>query len=380
MKIVRLLPVTALVAACVSGDAPNATLPLAPSLAVSGAASGGQLYTMSNATAGNEVIAFTRAADGALSAAGSYSTGGTGTGGGLGNQGALVIASRGRILLTVNAGSDQLSSFVIRGNGTLELVSTVWSGGTMPVSVTADGSTVYALNAGGTGNISGFTLSALGVLAPIAGSTLPLSGSAAGAAQISFAPNGRHLVVTEKATNKLSIYRLQSNGTATGPAVVSSNGATPFGFAFRGAVLVVSEAFGGAADASAASSYELRPNGTLITITASEPTLETAACWIAFSRNGRFAYTTNTGSGTITGYLVSSGQLSRLNADGITANVGAGTAPLDLAVSPDGRFIYSLNSGDESVSGWAINGDGSLAAIGGGVSGLIDGANGLVAR
>ncbi len=73
------------------------------------------------------------------------------------------------------------------------------SGGTMPLSVTIHGNIVYVVNGGGSGNISGFTMSSRGVLSPIAGSTLPLSSSAAGPAQISFSPNGRVLVVTEKA-------------------------------------------------------------------------------------------------------------------------------------------------------------------------------------
>lgn len=380
MQLSRFLPLATLLAACSAGESANDTLPLAPALGVSGTAAVGQVYTMSNATGGNQVLVFDRAADGALSAAGAYATGGTGTGGGLGNQAALALASNGRVLLTVNAGSHEVSSFAVRRDGSLDLVSTVASGGMMPVSVAVSGSTVYVLNAGGTGNITGFTLSPRGMLAPIANSTRPLSSPAAGAAQVAFSPNGRVLVVTEKATNSLSLYQLQPNGTTNGPTVVPSNGATPFGFAFHGPVLVVSEAFGGAPDASAASSYELRRNGTLETITASEPTTETAACWIAFSIDGRYAYTTNTGSGTITGYAVQNGRLQRLDADGVTAMVGAGSAPIDLATSPDGRFIYSLNSGTEAIAGWAVNADGSLTPVAGGIAGLMNGANGLVAR
>jgi 6-phosphogluconolactonase (cycloisomerase 2 family) len=380
MQLSRILPLAALLAACSSADSTNDSLPLAPALGVEGTAAAGQVYTMSNATGGNEVLVFDRAADGSLSAAGAYATGGTGTGGGLGNQSALALAPNGRVLLVVNAGSHELSSFAVRRDGSLDLVSTVPSGGMMPVSVTASGSTVYVLNAGGTGNITGFALSSRGVLSPISGATSPLSSPTAGAAQVAFSPNGRFLVVTEKATNVLSVYAVQPDGTTSGPTVVPSSGATPFGFAFRGSVLVVSEAFGGAPDASAASSYEVRRNGTLELITASEPTTETAACWIAFSLDGRFAYTTNTGSGTITGYAVQNGRLSRLDADGVTAMVGAGTAPIDLATSPDGRFIYSLNAGTETIAGWAVNADGSLTPAAGGIAGLPNGANGLVAR
>src|SRR5207248_7379662 len=66
----------------------------------------GAVYVMSNAPAGNAVLAFDRAANGALSPAGSYATGGNGTGAGLGSQGALVLSADGRWLLAVNAGSN----------------------------------------------------------------------------------------------------------------------------------------------------------------------------------------------------------------------------------------------------------------------------------
>lgn len=364
--------------ACAAPDGLSRPLPLEPAASPAAAGAAGHVYTMSNAVAGNEILAFSRASDGSLAPAGHYPTGGTGTGGGLGNQGALVAS--GRFLLTVNAGSHQVSSFVTRADGSLDLVSTIPSGGMMPVSITVSGSLVYVLNAGGAGNISGFTLSPRGMLAPIAHSTLPLSSTAAGAAQVEFSPNGRYLVVSEKATNVLSVYAVQGDGTATGPTVVPSNGQTPFGFGFRGAVLIVSEAFGGAPDASAVSSYELRANGALQTISASIPTTETAACWIAVSRDGRFAYTTNTASGTISGYSIQRGALTLLDADGVTAVTGAGSGPIDLAVTPDGAFIYSLNSGTDGISGFAINADGSLTPVAGSIMGLIDGANGLVAR
>ena len=381
MMVSRLLPVAALlVAACDNANAPERGLPLAPASSVSDAAAAGQLYTLNNATTGNQVLVFNRAADGSLTAAGSFATGGTGTGGGLGNQGILTFANRGRVLLAANAGSNQLSSFLVRGNGSLDLVGSVPSGGMQPISVAVSGSLVYVLNAGGSDNISGFTLSPKGALTPIANSTRSLSATGVGSAQVSFSPNGRNLVVTEKGTNNISIYAVQPNGTATGPTVVASNGMTPFGFSFRRGVLVVSEAFGGATDAGAVSSYELSANGSLQLISGSVPTTESAACWISITPDGRFVYTTNTASGTITGYSLVNGALSRLTADGVTAVVGVGTAPIDLTVTPDGGFVYSLNSGNESITGWSINADGSLSAVSGGITGLINGASGLVAR
>ncbi len=65
---------------------------------------------------------------------------------------------------------------------------------------------------------------------------------------------------------------------------------TPFGFAFdRHDNLIVSEAFGGAAGASATSSYEL--DGAAYPLEAVSPTVnvgQTAACWVVVTKNGRY--------------------------------------------------------------------------------------------
>jgi len=52
----------------------------------------GAVYTMTNSDQGNEVLVFSRSADGSLTPAGSFATSGLGTGGGLGNQGGLILS------------------------------------------------------------------------------------------------------------------------------------------------------------------------------------------------------------------------------------------------------------------------------------------------
>src|SRR3954447_27023812 len=84
----------------------------------------GAVYTLTNSPAGNAVLVYTRAADGALVPAASYPTGGLGTGAGLGSQGAVVFSDDGRRLLAVNAGSDSVSLFAVHGH-LLRLESTV---------------------------------------------------------------------------------------------------------------------------------------------------------------------------------------------------------------------------------------------------------------
>ncbi|MGQ0649296.1 MAG: lactonase family protein [Gemmatimonadaceae bacterium] len=373
----RFIPVLATLAACSTTDDATGRLPLAPLTEVAAAAAVGQVYTASNSPAGNAILAFDRAADGSLTPAGSYATGGTGTGAGLGNQGGLIIAGNGRYLLAVNAASHDVTSFLIRPNGSLERVGTWGSGGTQPISLTESGRIVYVLNAGGSGGITGFTFVG-GRLSMIAGSTRPLSTAAAGAAQVEFAASGRVLIVTEKATNSISTYTVDAGGMATGPTVFASNGQTPFGFGVSRGTLVVSEAFGGAPDASAVSSYEIGRTGSLRLVSGSVGTTETAACWIVITGDGRFAYTTNTGSGSISGYALTGATLTLLDADGVTATTDAG--PIDLAFSRNSQFVYSLNSFANTVTGFAVGAGGDLTPVAAGAGGLPAGANGLAAR
>jgi 6-phosphogluconolactonase len=340
------------------------------------ASSPGAVYTLTNDPAGNAVKAFQRSGDGSLSPAGEFATGGTGTGAGLGNQGALVLD--GRRLFAVNAGSDSISSFRVSRDG-LELIDTDPSGGDQPISLTVDDGLLYVLNAGGAGDITGHTISRDGALSPLVGSTRPLSGPGSGPAQVSFDPRGETLVVTEKNTNLIDTYDVDSEtGLASGPNPQPSAGATPFGFGFDGrGHLIVSEAFGGAPDQSAVSSYAVE-DGLIDVITPSAGTTETAACWIVVTENGRFAYTTNTGSGSISGYRVSQGgALTLLDADGQTGLTGPG--PIDMALTGNSRFLYSLNSCDGTISGFRVNADGSLAPIGG-ASGVPTVATGLAAH
>ncbi len=144
-------------------------------------------------------------------------------------------------------------------------------------------------------------------------------------------------------------------------------------------LLIVSEAFGGAVDASAASSYEVAENGVLHLISGSVPTTETAACWFVVTNNGRFAFTSNTGSGSISGYAVQGGALTLLDADGRTGVTGPGSTPIDLALSRESRFLYSLNPGNGTLSAFAVGASGALEPVGT-TSGIPGSADGLAAR
>ena len=338
----------------------------------------GHVFTISNAVAGNELLVYAAPRGGAISLAARLATNGQGTGGGLGNQGAVTLAGNGRFLFVVNALSNSVSTFAVRRGG-VELRSTVGSGGERPISVTERDGLVYVLNANGVGNVTGFR-NVDGTLKPVAGSTQPLSAaSGTGSAQVGISPDGDVLLVTEKATNKLTSYRVRGDGRLDAPVVTASAGVTPFGFAFdrRGNALV-SEAFGGAAGASTVSSYAFEDRAPAVpsVVSARVADTQTAACWVVTTPNGRYAYVTNTGSGTISSYNIQrSGKLTLAQA--IAATSGAG--PIDAALSADGRGLFVLNAGGRSITSFGVARDGTLTPADS-ATGLPAGANGLAAN
>lgn len=317
----------------------------------------GAVYTLTNSPAGNAVVAFSRAADGTLAPQGTFATGGNGTGNGLGSQGAVVLSRDGRQLFAVNAGSNSISLFGVRPNG-LDLQATVASGGVGPISVSERKGLLYVLNAGGAGNIAGFTVGN-GGLTPLAGSIRPLGAGSAGPAQVSFTPDGSALVVTEKASSTIDVYAVGADGVAGAPLVSPSAGGTPFGFDFdnRGHLLV-SEAEG------SASSYDVSGAGASV-ISGAVATHQGAPCWLIASKNGKYAYTANAAAGTISGFSVGpEGNISLLDTTGASASLGSTSHPLDEAVSNDGQFLYNLTDGLHTISGFRIAEDGGLASVG----------------
>ena len=338
----------------------------------------GHVYTLSNQTTGNQVLDYKRAANGTLSLAGSYATGGTGTGGGLGNQDAVILTDDDDddFLLAVNPGSNSISSFKINGSG-LTLKSTISSGGMRPVSITQHEDLVFVLNAGGNGNISGFRMNDNGTFQPIPNSTRPLSSNAAGAAQISFVNNGKVLVVTEKATNKIISYTVNEWGIPGMMHSITSSNPTPFGFAVgKKDNIFVSEAVGGAPGASTLSSYEISNNGTITLSDGPVGANQSAACWVVITNNRKFAYTTNTASNNLSTFNVKDeGNISVNTAISATTQMG----PIDAALNNNSKYLYVLNAGSHSIGVYEVANNGGLSNVQT-LPGVPTGATGLAAR
>lgn len=345
--------------------AASAQSPNAAALGTVPAGAGGSVFVMSNTVSGNSVLAFRIAAGGALVPAGSFATHGKGTGASLADAGSVVLAKDHRFLLVVNAGSDSVTVFGVhaRGSGSpvLTFVSQASSRGVDPVSLAVHGSVVYVLNDGNAtvpGNIVGFLLADHGLLLPLPGARQALSTSAAtGAAQVAFNPAGTVLVVTEKNTNLLDTFPVNGFGIAQSPTFTTSNGTTPYGFAFAASgTLIVSDA---ASDAL--SSYSVTTSGVVSVVSGSVGDGQVAPCWVAVANGGTLAITSDAHSNNISTYAIGAGgSLSLLASSAATT----GAADTDLAIGGSAhQYLFVTDAGSAEVQEFQIGASGSLTLL-----------------
>jgi 6-phosphogluconolactonase (cycloisomerase 2 family) len=337
----------------------------------------GVVYTESNAATQNSIVAYLQNSNGTLSYFTTIPTGGAGTGTLLGSQGALALDETHHWLFAVNAGSNSISSFSINNDGTPVIVQTVSSNGTMPVSLSVFGNWLYVVNAG-SANISGFFIGTDGKLTYIAGSNQYLSSMSASPAEIEFTMD-RHLVVSEKNTNQITTFPVTTSGVAGAGSSASAPMPTPYGFAISGNNIIVAHASGGAANLSTVASYAA-PSYLTNTTTASLACTpicaeQTMASRVVTTSDGSHAYVTNTGSNTISSFIVNpNGTMQTMNKIEATT----GTGPADIVLSNNESFLYTINSGSHTISQYKKTPQERLNYIGE-IGGLPAYATGLVA-
>jgi len=357
----------------------------------------GAIYAMTNSLARNEIIAYNRAEDGALTPAGHFDTGGTGSGSFENSATSLIVASAegqsspvdlgggNDLVIAANAGSDTVSVFRVTDGG-LEFVETEDSGGERPTSLTVHSGMLYVLNsageAGGAGlcfggnpNISGFTIAGTGDLEPIANSTRELSGGPiSGCAQVSFSPAGDLLLVSQITANTITAFPVTDDGTLGDPIENAPAGNGPFGYTFDGEDrLLLTQNSQAATGLGTVASYTIEEDGQLSVIGDSVSTGETDPCWVVVTPDGAYAFVTNFGPsgllggvsdaarrGTVSSFRIGDdGALELLAAE--AAQLGVGAA--DMAIAGDGSYLYALNTVEGSITGFAIGEDGSLTLI-----------------
>ena len=353
-------------AALTAGVAAGAAGAFAATTASASPDPGHAVFLETDQVSGNQILSYDRSTDGSVSYAGTFATGGDGataagaTADPLASQGGLALVDGGRDLVAVNAGSDTISVFSVRGSW-LELTQTIASGGEFPVSVTSSGSTVAVLNSGGTGSVAEFHVFG-DRLFPIPGEVRSLGLANTdppnflhGAGQVGFTPDGAHLVVTTKASSSAyEVFTVGPFGTlSAAPVVTTSATPVPFAFSFDTQGRLV----GAEAATSTVSTYDVDPNGSL-TLVGSVADGAAALCWIT-GVDGTF-YGSNAGSATVSSFSVDgSGSPSLVQATAAATHPGT----TDSAASPDGRFLYVESGGSGAFDAFAIGAHGSLTPV-----------------
>ena len=322
----------------------------------------GYTYINDNTATSNTIAGFDRHADGSLTPipGSPFVAGGAGLGAGLASQGAIQVTPDSRYLLAVDAGSNQISVLRITAGGVPKLVGQpIASGGIKPVSVAVSPEgIVYVANqgAGGSG-YSGFRLHLDGRLTPIPHSTVTVP-DGSGLGDVFFNSIGDHLVGTRTATSLIDSFVVLPNGRLL-PAEGSpfaGQGLGQLGAEFspsHPSQLFVSNAHNGPG-LGTVSAYRDNFFGQLHPIGSSPfADNQTAPCWIEISHDGRYLFTVNTGSGTISSYSI--------NQDGSLVLVGSATitgggADIDARLSPDGRYLLVDGSGHNFVSVFTVSG------------------------
>jgi 6-phosphogluconolactonase len=342
-------------------------------------AAAGHVYVLNNDLAGaNSITVFARAADGGLSDPRVVTIGGRGSLAAFsdGTQGSLIITADGQRLFAVDAGSDQISVIDVRG-GQLAVAGVFGSAGAGPVSLTYGGGLLYVLNAANASdspaNVAGFSVDSSGALHSIPGAIRPLSSAHPNPAQVLLDPLRRTLLITEKGTNLIDVYQVGGDGSLTRPTTVHSSGNFPFGMNFvqsgGQSEVIVADAAAGPNGTGGVTAYSLVDR--LLNLQGPVFDGQIAPCWMVTTADGRFAYTSNADSRSISGYRIGSdGGLSLLNADGVTGLTPSDTFPLEEALSRDSRFLYVLDSrlllktpGPATLGGYRIESNGALTSV-----------------
>ena len=328
------------------------------------------VFVQTDNPSGNQVIVLDQHPDGRLSERGAVSTDGLGgqSQGAmvdqLASQHSLVYDPAHQLLFAVNAGSNTLSVLSAHGRD-LQLLQVLPTGGTFPDSVAVSGSLVYVLDAGGTGNVTGYRI-ASDRLFPMAGSSRSLGLSntdppnfLASPGEVGFSPNGSELIVTTKAsTSSLDVFGVNRRGFLTAaPTVTADPSNVPFSFAFTpSSQLVVAEAGN-----STLHTFALGTGGSLTSLSASVPDGQTALCWI--TPVGGYDYVANAGSNSVSAYTIASdGTPALVGTNGVVATTDAG--PIDMASSTDGSTLYVEAGGAGAVDEFHVGAGGSLTDLG----------------
>ncbi len=386
------------------------------------------VYSATNRADGNTIAAFKFDVNGDFSYVKEYETGGKGTGNlevpaleydethplmdgvdPLISAYGVQVSPDGKHLFVVNAGDATISCLNIKEDGSLALCCKEAAGDKFPVSIAVSQDLIYVASIGteanggvGSGNLTGYRFDAeSATLVPLEGATRDLGARPACAM---FSSDGSQLVVVELATGNLKSYSVASTTgllSSEPTSVVSSPAGDesrwlpiPVGFTIvegeKEDIILVSEArfldkkgqLREEADVvpmspkyswqtGSTSSYLLSPAGKISPVSADVLTGKSveggqiANCWVVASEDGKYLWTANALSSSISCYGIDTadGSLVLKHEKAFSENEQMSFFS-DLYLAPDKKHIVQLVGNKGSILLLKIGEDGALAKVG----------------
>ena len=392
---------------------------------------GGHLYMQTNEVR-NAVVHYHRSTNGTLTEVERVATGGAGSGvfkpisgqdsapNAFEGAGSVILSPDRRFLFATNGGDNSVSSFSVSNDGKLILLETKPTGNAVEgrsgtaksLAYDASRGMLYVLHSFGPDHLRLMSVGGDGKLTPrmerytantatklnrvptmsvispngkflLVGTTFDLpiaiSGMYPDGSPILWVqgPDGKYKVVASNAPDPdgLVVFRINSDGTLSGPSFHDGGAGSPFYIAFlhnRPDTFVIGYAVG-----DGVAMGHIDEDGR-IGIGPLEP-IDTSngkpaeLCWLAVSPDDRSLYGTNFGYSNISSFRLDGGEISVAKDPACPKVRGDGTArglcgditsgPSDNWITPDGAFLYQIYGNASRLVGYATQPDGSLSEV-----------------
>ena len=391
----------------------------------------GHLYMQTNEVR-NAVVHYHRSTNGTLTEVERVATGGAGSGvfkpisgqdsapNAFEGAGSVILSPDRRFLFATNGGDNSVSSFSVSNDGKLILLETKPTGNAVEgrsgtaksLAYDASRGMLYVLHSFGPDHLRLMSVGGDGKLTPrmerytantatklnrvptmsvispngkflLVGTTFDLpiaiSGMYPDGSPILWVqgPDGKYKVVASNAPDPdgLVVFRINSDGTLSGPSFHDGGAGSPFYIAFlhnRPDTFVIGYAVG-----DGVAMGHIDEDGR-IGIGPLEP-IDTSngkpaeLCWLAVSPDDRSLYGTNFGYSNISSFRLDGGEISVAQDPACPKVRGDGTArglcgditsgPSDNWITPDGAFLYQIYGNASRLVGYATQPDGSLSEV-----------------
>jgi 6-phosphogluconolactonase (cycloisomerase 2 family) len=316
---------------------------------------------------------------------------------------AMVLAPSGTALFIANSGSNNISAYTVKTDGTLTAAGSSQATGMTPLGIAMDsgGHFLFVANQGlqidpNSGTVSVFAVSNTS-LAEVPGSPFvvaaPGAPSGTGPSGVAVTPDGKFLYVSNQFDSTVSKFSVDASGVLTrGPVVAVGTTPATLAITADGSFLYVANAstisgFAICGQVLTSCSNPNSPDGSLTVIEGSPFSSGVNPVAIVAAPSGKFLYAVSRQSNQIAEYKVATGT------GVLTANtqavISTGATPVGAAIRVGSTtntttggttdYLYVPNLGSSSVSVYSFDSTVGLLSLDGGPVSITAGQPGAVA-